>query len=67
MPTYEFICNECNTRFEAQLHFNESPSHIQCPNGHRNTRRIFSTPNIVFKGNGFYVTDHRKQASPANK
>jgi putative FmdB family regulatory protein len=63
MPIYEYICNTCGISFEKQLHFGDDIDHVTCPQGHRQTKRIFSKPSIVFKGSGFYVTDSRKSAS----
>ena len=59
MPVYEFVCEKCGARFEKQVRFSEDPDHVVCPNGHVQTRRVFTPPTIVFKGKGFYVTDNR--------
>jgi len=63
MPTYEYMCNTCGRAFEKNLHFGDDINQVTCPQGHVQTRRIFSKPNIVFKGSGFYVTDSRKSGS----
>jgi putative FmdB family regulatory protein len=60
MPTYEFLCKTCGAHFNINRHFDEDLSKITCPNGHTQIRRIFSSPTIVYKGSGFYSTDHRK-------
>ena len=60
MPTYEYICQTCGNSFEKQLHFSDDIDHVQCPEGHDQTKRLFSKPSIVFKGSGFYVNDSRK-------
>jgi putative FmdB family regulatory protein len=62
MPVYNFVCPTCGARFEERLSFSESTSAVICPNGHSNVQRVFTAPTIVFKGSGFYVTDHRKPA-----
>lgn len=64
MPLYDFACAECGTRFEKQLPFSGSYHDVICPKGHRAVQRIYSSPQVVFKGSGWYITDHRK-ASPA--
>ena len=64
MPLYDFACTECGTKFEKQLPFSGSQHDITCPRGHRAVRRIYAPPQVVFKGSGWYITDHRK-ASPA--
>ena len=67
MPTYEYECKVCQTHFEKFLHFTDDRDHVTCPLGHSETRRLLAHPGIVFKGSGFYVTDHRKSATPAAK
>jgi len=64
MPLYDFACTECGTKFEKQLPFSGSQYDVTCPRGHRAVRRIYAPPQVVFKGSGWYITDHRK-ASPA--
>jgi putative FmdB family regulatory protein len=57
MPVYEYECLECGTRFDLKQRFGDSqPS--ACPNGHGRVHRLFSQPSIIFKGSGFYATDH---------
>ena len=63
MPVYSFVCPVCGERFDERLSFNEDMHRVTCPNGHVGVRRVFSTPSIVFKGSGFYVTDSRKKTS----
>ncbi len=63
MPVYSFVCPVCGARFDERLSFSEDTNHVSCPNGHEGVRRVFSTPSIVFKGSGFYVTDHPKKSS----
>jgi len=63
MPVYSFICSECGTHFEQRRSFQESNGSVTCPNGHHNVRREFSVPSVVFKGSGFYSTDHRKKSA----
>lgn len=61
MPVYNFVCPICGERFEERFSFQETPHSVTCPNGHAGARRVFSAPTVVFKGRGFYVTDHRKE------
>jgi putative FmdB family regulatory protein len=58
MPRYEFICNTCGLKFERALPIGSDQTEIRCPSGHRKVHRVYSTPFIMFKGSGFYVTDH---------
>ena len=66
MPVYEYECLECGLHFERLQNYND-PHIAQCPRGHRNVRRVFSPPAIVFKGSGFYVTDNRKDSGSNKK
>ena len=60
MPVYEYICDTCQGNFEVRRSFDDQGT-PPCPtcNGTGRVRRKFSTPAIVFKGSGFYVTDSR--------
>ena len=59
MPTYEYECGLCNYRFERKQRFDEEPVAI-CPECQGKARRILHSVPIIFKGSGFYTTDHRK-------
>jgi len=61
MPVYEYECLECGLHFERLQHVDDRDA-AQCPGGHRNVRRVFSPPAIVFRGSGFYVTDNRNNS-----
>ena len=57
MPTYEYLCQACNHRFEQWQHMTDDPLTI-CPECGGHIRRVFYPAGIVFKGHGFYKTDH---------
>jgi putative FmdB family regulatory protein len=57
MPIYEYTCLACGVRFDRLQHFGD-PAPATCPNGHEQVQRVFSEPAIIFKGSGFYATDH---------
>jgi putative FmdB family regulatory protein len=59
MPLYNYSCSTCGATFERQMGFNENPIAIICPNGHHKVRRIYTAPSIIFKGTGWYSTEHR--------
>ena len=62
MPTYEYLCNECENSFEAVQSFTEVAIE-QCPKCKGEVRKVYNNVGIVFKGSGFYKTDSR--AKPA--
>ena len=65
MPVYVFTCQTCGRKFEQWLSFKEDPGKITCPQGHATVRRVYSAPAVVYKGSGFYVTDHRARGKSA--
>lgn len=58
MPIYEYKCKKCASQFEVKKGFND-PADATCPNCHSAAYRIFLPAPIIFKGSGFYVTDHK--------
>jgi putative FmdB family regulatory protein len=57
MPTYEYQCKTCNHRFETWQKMTDEPLTI-CPECGSHIRRVLFPAGIVFKGPGFYKTDH---------
>lgn len=57
MPIYEYECTSCCNHFEEKQHFDDEPV-AMCPVCHARARRVLHSVPIVFKGSGFYVTDH---------
>ena len=59
MPVYTYRCDSCGVEFERHQSFNDEPLKI-CPECRKKTvRRIITPSKIIFKGSGFYATDHR--------
>ena len=59
MPIYTYRCDNCGVQFERQQSFSEQPL-TRCPECSKKTlRKVFTPVGIVFKGSGFYATDHR--------
>lgn len=57
MPTYEYLCKTCNHRFEQWQKMTDEPLEV-CPECGGHIRRVLYPAGIVFKGSGFYKTDH---------
>ncbi len=70
MPVYTYRCSSCGVQFERQQSYTDAPLQV-CPECRRKTlKKVISPVRIVFKGSGFYSTDHRPSAassSPAPK
>lgn len=60
MPVYDYECSSCSFRFEVRRGFNDE-SDVSCPRCQSQARRVFHPVPIIFKGSGFYVTDHRTE------
>lgn len=62
MPTYEYQCGHCG-RFQTVQPITE-PALTVCPTCGQPVQRLISRNiGIVFKGPGFYCTDHRGKTS----
>jgi putative FmdB family regulatory protein len=59
MPVYTYRCTNCGFVFDQQQKFSDS-SLTRCPECEKKTlQKVFQPVGIVFKGSGFYATDHR--------
>ena len=62
MPTYEYECEKCHLQFEQFQRMKDEPVKT-CPAcGGRVRRLISGGGGFLFKGNGFYITDHRSKS-----
>ena len=63
MPTYEYVCQKCEHRFERFQSIMAKPIR-KCPNcGKASAHRLVSAgAGIIFKGSGFYETDYRSDS-----
>ena len=61
MPTYEYRCPSGH-KFELVQKMNEEPGAV-CPEcGADSERRISGGAGLLFKGDGFYITDYRSDS-----
>ena len=59
MPLYTYRCDNCGVQFDRQQSFSDPPL-TRCPECNKKTlRKVYTPVGIVFKGSGFYATDHR--------
>ncbi len=62
MPTYEYQCRSCGRRFDAFQSIMASPL-TRCPHCRKKVDRLISAgAGLLFKGSGFYTTDHRSKS-----
>jgi putative FmdB family regulatory protein len=58
MPIYTYRCQNCGVQFDATQKFTDAQL-TQCPEcGKKTLRKVYTPVGIVFKGSGFYATDH---------
>jgi len=63
MPVYTYRCDSCGVQFERQQSYTDAPLKI-CPECRRKSlKKVISPVRVVFKGSGFYSTDHRPSAA----
>jgi putative FmdB family regulatory protein len=70
MPVYTYRCTNCEVQFEKLQSFEDKPL-TKCPEcGKKTLKKIYQPVGIVFKGSGFYATDHHSpsgQSKPPSK
>ena len=66
MPTYDYICSDCNYKFEHFQSMSDEPIRV-CPScGGRVRRLIGSGTGLIFKGSGYYLTDYKNKTNSPN-
>jgi putative FmdB family regulatory protein len=59
MPVYTYRCTNCGFVFDQQQKFSDAAL-TRCPECEKKSlQKVFQPVGIVFKGSGFYATDHR--------
>ncbi len=59
MPVYTYRCENCGIQFDREQSFSDAPLKI-CPECRKKSlKKVISPVGIIFKGSGFYSTDHR--------
>ncbi len=62
MPIYEYECENCGVRFERLQRMSDAAL-TDCPECGGHVHRVMQPVGVIFKGSGFYVTDHRGKSS----
>jgi putative FmdB family regulatory protein len=66
MPVYTYRCENCGVQFERQQKFTDQPL-TRCPECNKKAlRKVYTPVGIVFKGSGFYATDHRSPSGSSS-
>ncbi len=67
MPVYTYRCENCGVQFERFQSFSD-PMLTRCPECNKKAlRKVYTPVGIVFKGSGFYATDHRSASGSFNR
>ncbi len=66
MPIYEYECTKCGNRIEVIQGFSDPPI-TDCNTCSGKVRKVISSPAIVFKGSGWYVSDYSDKFKDKNK
>lgn len=65
MPMYVYQCDKCGQAFERKQAVTEAPL-SDCPECDGHVRRVIQPVGVVFKGSGWYVTDHRSKSADSS-
>ena len=67
MPVYTYRCENCGVQFERHQSFTDAPLKT-CPECRKKALKKVITPTkIIFKGSGFYATDHKSASGDSSK
>ena len=68
MPTYDYLCQKCEHKFEQMQSITADPLR-KCPQCNKMSlkRLIGAGAGIIFKGSGFYETDYRSDSYKKDK
>lgn len=67
MPVYTYRCDSCGVQFERHQSFQDAPLKT-CPECRKKSLKKVITPSrVIFKGSGFYATDHRSTSGGSSR
>ncbi len=67
MPVYTYRCESCGVQFERHQSFQDAPLKT-CPECRKKSLKKVITPTrIIFKGSGFYATDHKSPSGDMSR
>ena len=66
MPIYEYRCDSCSYQFEVKQSIKDDAL-TTCERCGKSLRRLISSPGIMFKGSGWYVTDYSNKLKPPSE
>ena len=67
MPVYTYRCESCGVQFEKHQSFHDAPLKT-CPEcREKSLKKVITPTKIIFKGSGFYATDHRSSSGDISR
>ena len=67
MPVYTYRCDSCGVQFERQQGFHDAPLKT-CPECRKKSvKRVITPSKVIFKGSGFYATDHKSPSGQVSR
>ncbi len=67
MPVYTYRCESCGIQFERHQSFTDAPLKT-CPECRKKAlKKVITSTKIIFKGSGFYATDHKSPSGDSSK
>jgi len=60
LPMYRYKCKKCGHEFTVLHSMNENPE-IHCELCNGAAQRVLSRVAVIFKGDGYYITDSKKE------
>ena len=66
MPMYRYVCEKCGNEKVVLHGMNENPKVI-CDRCGWEMKRTIGRVGVIFKGSGFYSTDHRKDSKSSSE
>jgi putative FmdB family regulatory protein len=67
MPVYTYRCENCGVQFDRHQKFSDPPL-TRCPECNKKAlKKVIAPVGIVFKGSGFYATDHRSPSGGGSR
>jgi putative FmdB family regulatory protein len=67
MPVYTYRCDSCGVQFERHQSFQDAPLKT-CPECRKKSvKKVITPTRVIFKGSGFYATDHRSPSGSSSR
>jgi putative FmdB family regulatory protein len=66
MPIYEYLCEDCDHRFQHNRKVSERQS-ARCPECGGTGRKTIGAVGVIFKGSGWHCTDYGKSGRSDDK